>query len=61
VSALFSGMHDPGTSHDALLHAFAPELLLRRAHTAATADGFVGHEFGDSMLIAAASPGAEPC
>jgi S-adenosylmethionine:tRNA ribosyltransferase-isomerase len=61
VDALFTGMHDPGTSHDALLHAFAPEGLLRRAHAAAEARGFVGHEFGDSMLIAAAAPGATPC
>jgi S-adenosylmethionine:tRNA ribosyltransferase-isomerase len=56
ADALFTGMHDPGTSHDALLHAFAPEGLLRRAHAAATARGFVGHEFGDSMLIAAGGP-----
>jgi len=51
VDALFTGMHDAGTSHDALLHAFAPEPLLRRAHAAASARGFVGHEFGDSMFI----------
>jgi S-adenosylmethionine:tRNA ribosyltransferase-isomerase len=59
VDALFTGMHDPGTSHDALLHAFAPDALLRRAHAAASARGFVGHEFGDSMLIAARN--AVPC
>jgi S-adenosylmethionine:tRNA ribosyltransferase-isomerase len=52
VDALFTGMHDPGTSHDALLHAFAPEGLLRRAHADATAHGLLGHELGDSMLIA---------
>jgi S-adenosylmethionine:tRNA ribosyltransferase-isomerase len=52
VDALFTGMHDPGTSHDCLLHAFAPEGLLRRAHAEATARGFLGHELGDSMLIA---------
>jgi S-adenosylmethionine:tRNA ribosyltransferase-isomerase len=55
VDALFTGMHDPGTSHDALLHAFAPEGLLRSAHAEATAAGFLGHEFGDSMLIAVPS------
>jgi S-adenosylmethionine:tRNA ribosyltransferase-isomerase len=53
VHALFTGMHDPGTSHDDLLHAFAPEPLLRRAHAEAEAGGFLGHELGDSMLIAA--------
>ena len=61
VDALLTGMHDPGTSHDDLLHAFAPEELLRRAHVAASARGFVGHEFGDSMLIAAAARSASPC
>jgi S-adenosylmethionine:tRNA ribosyltransferase-isomerase len=61
VDALFTGMHDPGTSHDALLHAFAPEALLRRAHDAASRRGFVGHEFGDSMLIAASAPRQPPC
>jgi S-adenosylmethionine:tRNA ribosyltransferase-isomerase len=61
VDALFTGMHDPGTSHDDLLHAFASEELLRRAHSAASARGFLGHEFGDSMLIAAAAPNAAPC
>ncbi len=52
VDALFTGMHEPGTSHDALLHAFAPAPLLSRAHAHALANGFLGHEFGDSMLIA---------
>jgi len=61
ADALFTGMHDSGTSHDALLHAFADEALLRRAHDAATARGFVGHEFGDSMLIAAPARGAASC
>ncbi len=52
VDAIFTGMHEPGTSHDALLHAFAPAKLLTRAYEHAVALGFVGHEFGDSMLIA---------
>jgi len=52
VDALFTGMHEPGTSHDALLHAFAPAPLLSRAYAHAVANGFLGHEFGDSMLIA---------
>ncbi len=55
VDAIFTGMHDPGTSHHALLHAFAGDDLLRNAHASATARGFVGHEFGDSMLIAASA------
>jgi S-adenosylmethionine:tRNA ribosyltransferase-isomerase len=61
VDALFTGMHDPGTSHDALLHAFASEDVLRRAHAEATAQGFLGHEFGDSMLILAPSQSVASC
>ncbi len=53
VDAIFTGMHEPGTSHDSLLQAFAPAGLLRRAFEAARARGFLGHEFGDSMLVGA--------
>jgi S-adenosylmethionine:tRNA ribosyltransferase-isomerase len=51
VEAIFTGMHEPGTSHDTLLQAFAPRELLLRAFQAAQQRGFVGHEFGDSMLV----------
>jgi S-adenosylmethionine:tRNA ribosyltransferase-isomerase len=53
VDAIFTGMHEPGTSHDSLLQAFAPRDLLARAFEAAQARGFLGHEFGDSMLVGA--------
>jgi S-adenosylmethionine:tRNA ribosyltransferase-isomerase len=53
VDAIFTGMHEPGTSHDALLQAFAPPDLLVRAYQGAQARGFLGHEFGDSMLVGA--------
>jgi S-adenosylmethionine:tRNA ribosyltransferase-isomerase len=53
VDAIFTGMHEPGTSHDALLQAFAPAELLKSAFEAAQARGFLGHEFGDSMLVGA--------
>jgi len=53
VDAIFTGMHEPGTSHDALLQAFAPRDLLVRAFQRAQARGFLGHEFGDSMLVGA--------
>jgi S-adenosylmethionine:tRNA ribosyltransferase-isomerase len=46
-------MHEPGTSHDSLLQAFAPRDLLVRAFQGAQERGFVGHEFGDSMLVGA--------
>jgi S-adenosylmethionine:tRNA ribosyltransferase-isomerase len=55
VDAILTGMHEPGTSHAALLEAFAPPHLLDRAFHAADEAGFLGHEFGDSMLVAAGS------
>jgi S-adenosylmethionine:tRNA ribosyltransferase-isomerase len=51
VDAILTGMHEPGTSHDALLQAFAPSDLLGRAFRVAERRGFLGHEFGDSMLV----------
>jgi S-adenosylmethionine:tRNA ribosyltransferase-isomerase len=51
VDAIFTGIHEPGTSHDALLQAFAPRDLLLRAFRGAQARGLLGHEFGDSMLV----------
>ena len=45
-------MHDDDrTSHFALLRAFAEEAALERAFTHAVSVGYLGHEFGDSMLI----------
>jgi len=57
VDALLTGIHEPGTSHHALLRAFAPALLLDRALAAAEAKGFLGHEFGDAMLVLGARAG----
>jgi S-adenosylmethionine:tRNA ribosyltransferase-isomerase len=51
VDAIVTGVHDPGTSHFALLESFAPEALLRRAYAFAEARGYRGHEFGDAFLI----------
>jgi S-adenosylmethionine:tRNA ribosyltransferase-isomerase len=53
ADVLFTGMHEPGTSHDVLLQAFAPRDLLVRAFASAERRGFLGHEFGDSMLVGA--------
>lgn len=57
VDAILTGIHEPGTSHHALLGAFAPAPLLARAVEMAEARGFLGHEFGDSMLVAGAPAG----
>jgi S-adenosylmethionine:tRNA ribosyltransferase-isomerase len=55
VDAIFSGTHEPGTSHYELLRAFADESTLRRADQALDEGGFRTHEFGDSVLIFAAN------
>jgi len=50
---ILTGMHAPGTSHFALLEAFAPRELLGRALAHADRAGYLEHEFGDSMLLIA--------
>ncbi|HTQ08385.1 MAG TPA: S-adenosylmethionine:tRNA ribosyltransferase-isomerase [Polyangiaceae bacterium] len=51
ADGVLTGMHEPGTSHFALLSAFAPPALLERALGAAERAGYVQHEFGDACLI----------
>lgn len=51
VDGLLTGVHEPGSSHHALLQAFAPLPLLREAAALAEARGYLGHEFGDSCLL----------
>ncbi len=51
VDGILTGMHDPGTSHFGLLESFAPRALLLEAHAFAAERGYLGHEFGDAMLI----------
>lgn len=51
VDALFTGMHEPGTSHFALLEAFAGHDLLDAAWRHAEEAGYLAHEFGDSCLL----------
>ena len=53
ADGILSGMHDPTTSHYALLQAFAPSALLDRALRAAAGAEYLQHEFGDTMLILA--------
>ncbi len=62
VDGVLSGVHEPGSSHHALLSAFAPVGLLERAHAHALAHGLAIHEFGDSTLVlrGAAEPVARP-
>jgi S-adenosylmethionine:tRNA ribosyltransferase-isomerase len=51
VDGLLTGLHEPGTSHFAMTKAFAPEQTLTDAYRHAEAAGYLGHEFGDEMLI----------
>lgn len=55
VTAILSGTHEPGTSHYALLEAFADPLHLARAASEMETLGYRTHEFGDSMLVERAS------
>ena len=54
VSGLFTGAHDPTSSHYELLRAFAPAELLERAARFSAEQGYLAHELGDSWLILAA-------
>ena len=53
ADGILSGMHEPKTSHYALLQAFARRELLGRAFEAAERAQYLQHEFGDTMLILA--------
>jgi S-adenosylmethionine:tRNA ribosyltransferase-isomerase len=51
VDGLLTGMHPEGTSHFALMQAFAPRPLLERALAHASRAGYLEHELGDSCLV----------
>ena len=51
VGGILTGVHAPTESHFDLLRAFAPEALLKRALAHAEQEGYLAHEFGDSMLV----------
>jgi S-adenosylmethionine:tRNA ribosyltransferase-isomerase len=54
VNGLLTGVHEPGSSHHALLGAFVGADLLARAARRAERKGYLIHEFGDSWLVLAA-------
>jgi S-adenosylmethionine:tRNA ribosyltransferase-isomerase len=56
VDGLLTGVHDPSDSHFRLLRAFADAAALAAAHAHAFEHGYVGHEFGDSMLVLRTAP-----
>lgn len=51
VDGLITGLHDPVTSHLAMLYAIAGEPLIRAGYAEAVREGYLWHEFGDSHLI----------
>ena len=51
IDGLITGMHDPVTSHLAMLYAIAGEALIRDAYAEAVKKGYLWHEFGDSHRI----------
>ncbi|NUP09640.1 MAG: S-adenosylmethionine:tRNA ribosyltransferase-isomerase [Polyangiaceae bacterium] len=53
VDAVLTGMHEIGTSHFSLLEAFAERELVTQAVEHGAREGYLLHEFGDSMLVVA--------
>jgi S-adenosylmethionine:tRNA ribosyltransferase-isomerase len=51
VDAILTGVHVRGESHHELLHAFQSDASLARACELAAREGFLTHEFGDTMLV----------
>jgi S-adenosylmethionine:tRNA ribosyltransferase-isomerase len=51
IDGLLTGMHDPVTSHLAMLYAIAGQEMIREAYREALEKGYLWHEFGDSHLI----------
>jgi S-adenosylmethionine:tRNA ribosyltransferase-isomerase len=51
VDGVLTGMHEPGSSHFALLTAFARPTLLAEAFRTAETAGYLAHEFGDALLV----------
>lgn len=58
VTGLLSGVHEAGTSHHAVLEAFADATTLALADRHAIASGYTIHEFGDSTLVLPGSAAA---
>lgn len=51
TDGLVTGWHDPEASHLQLVEAVAGRDLTERAYAAASASGYLWHEFGDSCLL----------
>ncbi len=51
VDGLITGLHDPGTSHHALLSAIGGEERVSGAYDEAIREDYLWHEFGDAHLL----------
>ena len=51
ADGLLTGLHDPRTTHLAMLEAFLDRPALHAAYAGAVERGYLWHEFGDSHLI----------
>jgi S-adenosylmethionine:tRNA ribosyltransferase-isomerase len=51
VDGIVTGWHEAGVSHLALVEAVGTGPLVARCYAAAVADGYLWHEFGDSLLL----------
>jgi len=51
IDGLITGLHDPVTSHLAMLYTIAGQDVVRSAYEEAVKHGYLWHEFGDSHLI----------
>ncbi|HVU13108.1 MAG TPA: S-adenosylmethionine:tRNA ribosyltransferase-isomerase [Phototrophicaceae bacterium] len=51
IDGLITGLHDPVTSHLAMLYTIGGQDLIRAAYAEAVTGGYLWHEFGDSHLI----------
>jgi S-adenosylmethionine:tRNA ribosyltransferase-isomerase len=51
VDGLLTGIHEPDSSHTRLVAAFLRPALLDRVLGHAEKGGYLGHEFGDSLLV----------
>lgn len=60
VDGLLTGLHDPVTSHLAMLYAVGGQSLIREGYAEAVRQGYHWHEFGDSQLILSERSGDSP-
>lgn len=51
IDGLLTGLHEPRSSHLAMLEAFTSRKLLRATYQEALREGYLWHEFGDLNLL----------